>query len=250
MTASPEHQAEAKEQLPSVASIIIEAIKLVGKHAGEYYGFAGWLLVPLLLSIGAYATGGSVGSLLLNIASAGNFMLIMWCLAASILLTAAYTLHPDRTVDPRHLSMIAWERTFGLVITLFAGAILQLAGLFLLIIPGLIIGTYLTFASQEAVLHNHTFLRGLAASRELVRGRLGAILFRTLGLAAVAIIVSVAAGTIIVSVASAFDVLDPASLMTTLPPLWLQTLLSLIEIAIFPVLTAAHSLLYLAAKSR
>ncbi|KKW28216.1 MAG: hypothetical protein UY72_C0080G0004 [Candidatus Uhrbacteria bacterium GW2011_GWD2_52_7] len=156
MTASPEHQAEAKEQLPSVASIIIEAIKLVGKHAGEYYGFAGWLLVPLLLSIGAYATGGSVGSLLLNIASAGNFMLIMWCLAASILLTAAYTLHPDRTVDPRHLSMIAWERTFGLVITLFAGAILQLAGLFLLIIPGLIIGQakrlYFTTTRSCAVL--------------------------------------------------------------------------------------------------
>lgn len=250
MTASQEHEAKTKHRLPSVASLLTEACKLVGKHAGEYYGYAGWLLVPLLLSIAAYATGGSVGSFLLNIASASYFMLIMWCFAATILLTAAHILHPDRTIDPRHLSVLAWERTFGLVTTLLAAAVLEFAGLLLLIIPGLIIGAYLSFAGQEAVLHNHTFLRGLAASRELVRGRVAAILIRTIGITGIVLAVYVLAGTAIVSAASALNLLDPASLMTSIPPLWLQTSLSLLEITLFPVIVTAHSVLYLAAKAR
>ncbi len=250
MTVSPEPAAENKSTLPSLTSILIEAIKLVGQHASEYYGYAGWLLVPLLLSVAAYATGGAVGNFLLNLANAGNILLLMWCLAASILLTTALLVHVERTVDPRHLSLLAWERLFGLVITLFAAAVLEFAGLLLLIIPGLIIGAYLTFASQEAVLHNHTFLRGLAASRDLVKGRVAAVFLRTFGLAAVAIVFYLAVATLVVALASAFAILDPKELITSLPPLWLQTFLSLVEIAMFPFLVAAHTLLYLAAKTR
>ncbi|MCR4312104.1 MAG: hypothetical protein NUV56_02355 [Candidatus Uhrbacteria bacterium] len=249
MTASPEVEAADNHQLPSLTSLIVEAVRLVGKHAGEYYGFAGWLLVPLLLSVGAYATGGSLGILILNIANAATFMLVMWLLAACILLTAAHVMHPERTVDPRHLSRISWERTFGLVVTLLAAAVLELFGIIALVVPGLIISVYLSFASQEAILHNHTFLRGLAASRDRVKGRFFAVFFRVVGLTAFAAVGYVMIGSLVVSIASTLGIMTPNDLLTA-PPLWFATLLGLIEIAALPILITAHTLLYLSLKRR
>lgn len=235
--------------MPSALSLLAHATKLVAKHASEYYGFAGWLLVPLLFVVGAYATGGHVGFVLLNLANAGFFMLLLWSFAAMMWLTAAHVVYPNRAVDIRHVSAIAWERTFGLATAVFAASILELAGL-LLIVPGIIIAVYLTFVAQEAVLHNHPFLHALAASRDLVKGRFWMIFGRVFGLAGLTVTAYVLIGVGIIGLCSALGVFSPTDLLTSPAPLWLEMLLNVIELSLLPIVFTAHTLLYLSLEKR
>lgn len=209
----------------------------------------GWLLVPLLFVVGAYATGGTIGRLLLNIADAGMIVLLMWGFAAIMWLTTAHIIHPTKTIDTRHVSAIAWERTPGLALALFAASILELTGL-ILIVPGLAIGVYLTFAAEEAVLHNRSFLSALAASRDLVKGRFWSICGRVFGLAGLTVAAYVIIGVGVLGMTSALGIFSPADVLTTPAPLWLEMLLAVSELALLPIVMTAHTLLYLALETR
>lgn len=250
MTASPQPEAApASHPLPSSITLLHAGARLVASNAHAYYGFVGWLLIPLLFVVGAYATGGNTGVLLLNIANASMFMLLMWAFASIMWLTAALVLHPTKTIDTRYVGAIAWERTFGLVFAILVASVLELAGL-LLIVPGIVIAVYLTFSAQEAVLHHRSPFAALAASRDLVRGRFWSICGRVVGLFGMTIALYTLIGVGIVGISSALGIFSPADLLTAPAPLWLEMLLNVLELSFLPIVMAAHTLLYLALENR
>lgn len=244
VSSQPADAQGAKRDIPALPTLLSDAIRIVWRHAGDYFGFAGWLLVPLFFVVAAYATGGSVGNLLVNLANVSFILLILWFLSAGTLLTASVVLHPKRVVDPRQIGSTAWQRTSGLFLTLLLAAVLELAG-FLLIVPGIIIATYLTFALEEAVLNNRMGFSALSESRNLVRGRFWIIFWRTLGLGAIFGLVYLFAVTLVVASASWLGVLQPDTLTQAPPPLWLEMTISVLQIAFLPFILAAHALLYL-----
>ena len=234
----------------TLAALLAGAGRLVVRHASDYYGLAGWLLVPLLLVVAAFATGGATGNLLITIANVGFIFLLAWFLSAGTLLTAVAVHHPDRVIDPRHLGAAAWKRVSPLLATLLLAAVLELAGLLLFIVPGIIAFTYFTFALEVSVLGNRSGFTGLAASRELVRGKFWTIFWRAFGIFAAVVLVYLLLVTLLVMLGASLGSLDPAMLTQAPPPLWLEVAISVLQIALLPFALAAHVLLYLSLCDR
>lgn len=235
--------------LPSAFDILLFSATLTKRHAGELYGFAGYLFFPLLLLFGVQGLTGTVGLIASGAVNALIVGLSCWS-AAAIMTTISYrTTHPDKTPDPRSVGTHALRVLPWLAATALLSGIIQLAGYVLLIVPGIIASIFLTFAAEEVVLAGHGPLAALAASRERVQKQFLPIAGRLLTIVLLAIILYTVFGSILVSLASALTNGTLQSLMIGQTPLWLDILLFVLQILLFPVIVTAHTVLYLSAGS-
>lgn len=229
----------------SVFGILRATVRLLRTRAADFYGYAAWLLFPLLIFVVANASGAQGETVLSAIGNISFALLATWVTATTIITTAFYAIHTKHEADPRHVSSHAWKLIVPLLVVQIIVGVIQLAGLILFIVPGIIALAFFAFSTQEVVLNNRRHFRALAASRELARGRLMFVMSRWFGIVFTFLLLLFGLTAIILTVSGAAMGTDALAGIAEQPPLWLDMLLSVIQIALFPPFVIAQTLLYL-----
>lgn len=249
MTASSDRHDESHDDdtdagLPSAFEFLLYSFTLTKRYAADVYGFAAYLLFPMILYVGVRGMTGMAGEIAISAVNVLFILLSFWAIAAIVTLTSMRAMHPKKDPDPRSVGMYAVSVLSTLAFTILLSVLIQAAG-YLLIIPGIIATVLFTFAIQEVVLRGHGPLSALAASRARVQPQFFPIAWRLFALGITVLItylVVVAAVLFLASFALNIDVLQLANST----PLWLDALISLLQIAFLPPLVIAHTVLYLA----
>ena len=248
MTASSDkHNEKAEEDasLPSAFEFLLYSFTLTKRYASDVYGFAAYLLFPMILYVGVRGMTGMAGEIAMSVVNVLFILLSGWATAAIVTLTSMRAMHPKKDPDPRSVGMYAVSVLSTLTFTMFLSILIQAAGYLLIIVPGIVATVLFTFAVQEVVLRGHGPLSALAASRARVQPQFFPIAWRLLALgitAVLAYLMVVAIALYTASFALGIDVLQLANST----PLWLDALISLLQIAFLPPLVIAHTVLYLA----
>lgn len=251
MTASSDKRDDGNEDkpgLPSSFEFLLYSLTLTKRYASDVYGFAAYLLFPMILYVGVRGMTGTAGEIAISAINILFILLSSWAIAAIVTLTSMRAMHPKKDPDPRSVGMYAVSVLGTLVFTMLLSVLIQAAGYLLFVVPGIIATVLFTFAIQEVVLRGHGPLSALAASRARVQPQFLSIAWRLLVLGVTglfAYLVVIAAALYLASFALGIDVLQLANST----PLWLDALISLLQIAFLPPLVIAHTVLYLASDS-
>ena len=176
MTAS-----EKTHKLPGVFPLLRDAIGLYRAHWDIFLGYAGWLFLPLILSLAAFLAFESETAQLVH-AGFSQLLLILlisWLHILVILLVPL--LNKDQPIPFHRIGKQAVALLIPYLITTLVVEFFELTGLILLIIPGLYIGTILAFAPIITVRKGLGLIESIKASAALSKGRVLAILGRLLG---------------------------------------------------------------------
>lgn len=233
--------------LPSAFEFLLYSFTLTKRYASDVYGFAAYLLFPMILYVGVRGMTGLAGEIAMSAVNVLFILISCWATAAIVTLTSMRAMHPKKDPDPRSVGMYALSVLSTLLFAMVLSTLIQAAG-YLLIIPGIIASVLFTFTLQEVVLRGHGPLSALAASRARVQPHFFSIAWRLLALGItvlVAYLVVVAVALYVASFALGVGVLNLANST----PLWLDALISLLQIAFLPPLVIAHTILYLASDS-
>ncbi|MFA6017934.1 MAG: hypothetical protein WCT28_01075 [Patescibacteria group bacterium] len=251
MTASSDRNLEEEnttQKFPSAFEILFYSIVLTKRYANEVYGFAAYLLFPIILAIGTQNVSGTFGEILSATVNVLFILLACWIHAAIITLVSMRATHPKKDPDPRSVGLYALSILNTLVFALLLSTLIQFAGYVLFIIPGIILTVLLSFASQEVVLHGAGPLSALAASRAKIQPFFLPIAWRfivlTIGILGSYIILT-AIIFALVSLATGIDFVT----LVTVTPTWLDALLTVLQIAFLPPLIIGQTVLYLATET-
>lgn len=251
MTASSDLNSEQEnttQKFPSAFEILFYSIVLTKRYANEVYGFAAYLLFPIILAFGTQNVSGTFGEILSATVNVLFILLACWIHAAIITLVSMRTAHPKKDPDPRSVGMYALSVLNTLVFALLLSTLIQFAGYVLFIVPGIILTILLSFVSQEVVLHGAGPFSALAASRAKIQPFFFPIAWRfivlTIGIFGSYIILT----AIIFALASLTTGIDFVTLVTTTPT-WLDALLTVLQIAFLPPLIIGQTVLYLSTET-
>lgn len=232
-------------QLPSVFDILLYSITLTKRHASDVYGFTAYLLFPLILSFGVQGIPGTLGLVAQSTVQVLSIALSCWAAAAISTLISLKTAHPKKDHDPRSIGTHAASVLGTLILAMLLSGIIQAAGYFLLIIPGILATILFTFTLEEVVLRGHGPISALAASKARVQHQMAAVGWRLLSIVAAFLLVYSALGAVVIFLGSFATGVNPAALAVNGTPLWLDAILVVIQIALLPPVVIAHTVLYL-----
>lgn len=246
---NPTGEPEAKTSLPSVSTLISSSYNFLKAppHASVLFGFAGWLFIPVLLSLGATFLDPNIGDVLDLISGILLFGLSLWATAAIIIVVTGLVrpdLAPKDAVTS--VSELAWRRAGTLLWVGVLTGLLQFFGFLLLIIPGILFTVWFAFAEVEAVLSGAGTFSSLEQSRERTRGHFWAVLWRLL---AFSVLIVVSLSVILMPFLILGGITDPLVIITA-PPAWLNALLSGIEILLMPLILTYELHLYFSLRKQ
>lgn len=230
--------------LPSAFDILLYSLTLTKRYASDVYGFTAYLLFPLILYFGVQGIPGSFGVSAQSAVNVLSITLSCWAAAAISTLISLKSAHPKKEHDPRSIGAHAASVLGTLLLAVLLSGIIQAAGYFLFIIPGVLATILLSFTLEEVVLRGHGPISALAASRARVQNQMFAIGWRLFAiiLAFVAVYSTLGAGIILLGSFATGISLTSLAVQT---PLWIDALLKIIEIALLPPVIIAHTVLYL-----
>ena len=153
-----------------------------------------------------------------------------------------------KKVEPRAISNDAWQLILPVMLTTILVELIEVGGLLLLIIPGLIFFVWYEFAYVIVALENTSIMDSLRQSRALSRGRFWQVFWRMFaGLFSIFLIYLI--GYVLVFyigfLVTDLNFIDYAA---TPPTLIEEVLYRLVEIFVFPLFVIFHTLLYLTLK--
>ncbi len=235
--------------LPGVLPLLAESLKIYRAHARVISGYLAWLLFPLVLTVIWYLGVASIWTPSETVTDLFDFvvsgllltLLILWSMTIIIILVPAW--RAGKTLRHELLGPIAWRLVPSVIYIALIVSLLTAAGFIFLIIPGVIIGVWFSFAVTIAILKQTSILTSLKTSRHLVHGRFMPILWREYGAGFIILAVYLIFYLLVLALAW---VIDPAGFLTfeTLP-LFAEILLRLFEIVIFPIAAIYQVILYL-----
>jgi hypothetical protein len=205
------------------------------------FGFAGWLLIPILLNLGSTFLSPQVGEVVNLISNILVFGLSLWATAAMTIMITGLV-RPD--LAPKDVatsvSELAWRRAPSLLWVGLLVAVLQAFGLLLLVIPGIIFTVWFAFAETEVILTGAGVFSAMEQSRERVRGQFFPVLWR---MVAFSLLLTTLVMMIIWPVLVLSGNTDLMIVLTT-PPAWLDTLMSLLSVLLMPLILTYELHLY------
>ena len=230
--------------LPSAFDILLFSITLTKRHASDVYGFTAYLLFPLILYFGVQGIPGTLGIGAQSVVNILSIALSCWAAAAISTLVSLKSAHPKKEHDPRSIGTHATSVLGTLLLATLLSGIIQAAGYFLLIVPGIIATILFAFTLEEVVLRGHGPISALAASKARVQHQMLAVGWRLLAIALAFLIVYfiIGAGIIVLGSLTTSVSLTALAVQT---PLWVDALLKILEIALLPPVIIAHTVLYL-----
>ncbi len=229
MTAS---EAPAPKSVPSIGSLLSETTTFLFSNSGLLYGYAAWLLIPVVIILGASFLGQTVNDAVSFIGGIALFALSLWATAAMTLAIAALK-RPDLLPKDAQgsLSQIAWQRAPTLMwISILTGG-MEIFGFLLFIIPGILLTVWFTFAETEAVLTGAGTFLSLDQSRQRVRGNFWRILLSFLVLW---ILLFAMVFIIFIPILFVSGVTDANTILID-SPAWMNAIFSCLEIFIMPI---------------
>lgn len=232
-------------ELPSAFDILLYSLTLTKRYAGDVYGFTAYLLFPLILSFGVRGISGNLGIVAESTVNVLSLALSCWAAAAISTLISLKTAHPKKDHDPRSIGSHAASVLGTLLLASLLSGIIQAAGYFLLIIPGILASILFAFTLEEVVLRGHGPISALAASKARVQHHIAAVGWRLFAIVAAFFLVYFILGTIVVLIGSFATGVNPAALAMNGIPLWMDAILVIVQIALLPPVIIAHTVLYL-----
>lgn len=230
--------------LRSVGALFRDTARIYRAHFFTLVGFAGWIAVPLVVTVLLRVTFGDTSTVAdaILVTSGISVAIATWCYCHLVQFTTHVATHhtPYETLPVVTPSLLPVFFTF-----LLYGIAVGVGMVFIL--PGLVFTVWFAFAPVIAASERGGIFAGLGKSRELVRGRFFRIAGRlwsmdlVFALTYVAIIVGI-------DLALGYDVahIDPTSPL----PVTMDIVLCLFEILALPFVVVYRTLLYLAVKNR
>lgn len=248
MTASSDHKEPVDEKksegLPGAFEILLYSLTLTKRYAHDVYGFAAYLLFPIILTFGTQNISGTFGDVLAALINVLLILITCWVQATIITTVSMRTAHAKKDPDPRSIGLYATSILGTLVLTALLSGLLQFAGYILFIIPGILATVLFTFAPQEVVLHGAGPLSALAASRAKVQPQFFAVFWRLVVLIAATVGTYLLTVSLIFALVSLGSGIDTATLASATPS-WLDAVLTVLQIVFLPPFILGHTVLYL-----
>lgn len=169
----------ARPELPGGFLLLRAAVKIYQTNFSFFFGYAAWILIPLVLSVFARVTLDAetfqfVDAFLdATISFVLNIILSVVFILAT---TSIFTKHPVTKEIVRYAAILS----FPYFLTLVLSGLITASGTILLVIPGIVFGVWFMLAPVVAVLEQKGVMESMRASRNLVRGRFFPVLGRIL----------------------------------------------------------------------
>lgn len=248
MTASSDHKEPIEKKksggLPGAFEILLYSLTLTKQYAHDVYGFAAYLLFPIILTFGTQNISGTFGDVLAALINVLLILTTCWVQATIITTVSMRTAHAKKDPDPRSIGLYATSILGTLVLTALLSGLLQFAGYILFIIPGILATVLFTFAPQEVALHGAGPLSALAASRAKVQPQFFPVLWRLVVLTAATVGTYLLTVSLVLALASLGSGIDSATLASSTPS-WLDAMLTVLQIVFLPPFILGHTVLYL-----
>ncbi|MFA5946381.1 MAG: hypothetical protein WC802_05790 [Patescibacteria group bacterium] len=239
-------EVQGPKALPSVGNLIQDTFAFLSVNGALVYGYAGWLLVPILVILGASRLDKGVSDVITAIGSVALFALSLWA-SAAVTLAVTELKRPD--LYPKDIkasiSELAWRRAPTILWIGLLTGILEGFGLLLLIVPGILFIVWFAFAETEAILTGSGTFLSLEQSRERVRGQFFPVLLR---LVVFSLILCLAVTVILVPVMAGAGLTDYTVIFTN-PPAWLDATVNALQILIMPAIICYELHLYFALRT-
>lgn len=246
MTALNDHSPETtppNTQLPSAWEILVYSFTLTKRYAQDVYGFAAYLLFPIILSFGTRHLSGTLAEVLSSAISILLILTACWVLATIIVTVSMRITSPKHDPDVRSIGLYATSILGTLTLTMLLSALLQIAG-YIFIIPGIIATVLFAFAAQEVVLHGAGPLSALAASRAKVQPKFFALFWRLSAITLTIVGLYLFCTMFLIWLTSAILHIDPLALAEQTPA-WLDAVVTVLQIVFLPPLIIGWTVLYL-----
>jgi hypothetical protein len=233
-------------KLPQVFPLLRQSLTLYRAHWDIYLGYAGWLFLPVILSLSAFLLFPAETSELIHagVSQLVFLLLVSWVHIVIILITPL--LLANKPIPFHRLGKNALLLLLPYLITLLAVQLLGMLGLLLLLLPGLFLLTRYQFAPLITVLQGASLREAFRASARLSQGRLLPVFSRLFG------------GTLVLALAMLLCVLgieiarallsqgDLQTLFLSPPNLLTEIIYQAVFIFFIPALLIYQILLYLA----
>lgn len=241
-TSEPEHHGSTS--LPSIGDLLRISITLTRRYAADAYGFSAYLLFPIILTFGVQGISGTLGDIFVSAVNVLFILTACWVQATITVLVPMRFGHPKQEPDTRSIGMHATKILGTLAFTALLSGLLQFAGFFCFIVPGIILSVLFAFAPEEVILRGCGPLSALATSRAKVQPYFFPVLWRLLALAGTTFGAYLVLTSLILGIASFATGIDPVAL-ANVTPAWLDALLTVLQIVFLPPLIIGHTMLYL-----
>lgn len=248
-TITPPSQTQDAPAFPGVLLLLRKTLLIIWGLRVPIYGYAAWLLIPIVLGVFIQNVPSPYGNYLLTIRDALSLLLNLWVTGVIIVFVTHMLLtknsdHQDFT----EISKRAWNSVLKLFLVQTCVVILVILGSAFLVIPGIVAWVWTAFAAPDAVLNDRGLWQTFQHSYQLTRHRFWGVfgrLFIGNGLLA-----SVTGGLLVLYALAGLQG-SSGSLLATFNawPAWLQTGLSLILVLIMPVVIVYQLVLYIAAET-
>ena len=181
MKASPEAakaQNPNTHSLPGILDLLRETAALVRRFPGHFFGYSGWLLVPVVLSVLTStvlpADVQAFADILLN--DIVYILLALWAVV-SVMLFTMHTLRQSSN-DDTQINAQAWSLVLPYGIISMCISLVSTAGFILFLIPGILLWTWFSFSGFAFVAGDAGLGTCFAKSRDLSRGRFFEVFLR------------------------------------------------------------------------
>ena len=218
---------------------------LFRRNVGLYIGYSAWLLIPtgLIFIAGQLFPAATQTIDVLGQIVLGIMAVWVWCILT--LITAQIIGHEK--INTEKLSRQAWQIVPSLILVGLMVGIVEIVGLALFLIPGIIFIVWYGFAQMDVVLGGRRGLAAMAHSRDLVRGRFFPVLWRlVVGPLAITLGYLLISCSIISLVE--FVSTGTVTLFSDSPSLAAQMLGSITDALVLPIFVIYLALLYLDLK--
>lgn len=235
-------------KLPGVLFLLKDACLITWKTRVIIYGYAAWLLIPIIVFLLSQTIPSPYGNALQTLNSMASWALDLWLYAVTILyITFIITKEKDEEINYGAIGRRAWDKVATLLIIQLLVGLMTVFGTLLFIIPGLVIWVWTAFAMQAYIIGDRTVWAAIKHSRDLVKGRFWPVfgrLFLANVYCLVVILVCFGAFVLVGLEGSA------ANLIPTLEawPSWLNVGLNLVILPLTPVFIIFRLMLYFALK--
>jgi len=219
------------------------------RHFALFFGYAAWLLIPLVASL--------VFSLSFDttIADVANivFNVLLYSVLAAWLTVVVIKLTPlvatKKTIRTRRVSTESWLALIPFMLISLVTGLISALGFMALIIPGVLFSVWFAFAPTIVALEHKNMRDALNISRDLSRNRFSAIFWRLL-------IGSLVIGTCYIGVLILMTIIavmlqgsDAQTYLLQSPSIVDEVLFRFIEILFIPAMIIYQTLLYLEVKA-
>lgn len=230
--------------LPGIWTLLTETAALLKTFPGHFFGYSGWLLVPVVLSVLASTILPEDLHLFVDLFlnSIVYILLALWA-TISMTLFAVRTMR-QQSMEDTDINRQAWALLLPFAILSVSVSFLNLIGVILFIVPGVLTWVWFSFAATSFVVGDAGLGSSFEKSRSLSRGRFLLVFAR---LFQGAFLINLAYACFLIPIILLFspnESFDLTTYLSTMPSLGEQLAYNGLDIIFLPISVAFHSVLY------